>query len=91
LGTQWELWVPYRRDIMIPSPAEVRQIFNDTYNVFYKKWINSDAAYDPAVMLQEARELNQKYEGQKIVNIAELIACIEKERRRQNNVDTVTG
>jgi hypothetical protein len=72
----------------IPSPAEVRQIFNDTYNVFYKKWINPDTPYDTEIMLQEARELNRKYEGQKIVNIAELIVCIENERRELDVVST---
>jgi hypothetical protein len=73
-----------RRGIMIPSPVEVRQIFNDTYNVFYKKWINPGTPYDPAVMMQEAREFNRKYDGQKIVSITELIVCIEEERRKRN-------
>jgi hypothetical protein len=68
---------------MIPSPIEVRQIFNDTYNVFYKKWINPDTVYDPVVMMQEARELDRKYGGQKVVSIAELIVCIEDVRRRE--------
>ncbi len=70
----------------VPDRTEVRQIMNDTYNVFYRKWINPDTPYDPAVMLQEARELDRKYEGQKIVNIAELIVCIEEERRRDTDV-----
>jgi hypothetical protein len=65
----------------IQSPSEVRQIFNDTYNVFYKKWINPDTVYDPDVMMQEARELDRKYNHQSIVSIAELIVCIEDERR----------
>ncbi|MDF2907166.1 MAG: hypothetical protein K0R34_2487 [Herbinix sp.] len=69
----------------IPSHTEVRQIFNDTYNVFYKKWINPDTVYDPAVMMQEARELDRKYNHQDIVNIAALIECIEAERRRESS------
>lgn len=69
-------------DIKIPNQTEVRQIFNETYNVFYRKWINPNTPYDAAVMLQEARELNRKYEGQNIVSIAGLIECIEYERRR---------
>ncbi len=66
---------------MTLSPAEVKQIFHETYNLFYKKWINPDTKYDPELMMQEARELDRKHEGQKIVSIAELIACIENERR----------
>jgi hypothetical protein len=66
----------------IPSPIEVRQIFNDTYNVFYKKWINPNTIYDPAVMMHEARELDRKYGGQRIVSITDLIICIEDVRRR---------
>jgi hypothetical protein len=67
------------------SPSEVRQIFNDTYNVFYKKWINPDTVYDPSVMMQEARELDRKYNHQDIVNIVALIECIEEERRRESS------
>jgi hypothetical protein len=67
----------------IPSPPEVRQIMNDTYNVFYRKWTNPDTVYDPDVMMQEARELDRKYNHQSIVSIAELIICIEEERVRR--------
>lgn len=65
---------------MLPNQTEMKQLFNDTYNVFYRKWINPNIPYDANQMMQEARELGQKYEGQKVVNIAELIACIENER-----------
>jgi hypothetical protein len=70
---------------MITSPNEVRQIFNDAYNVFYKKWINPNTVYDPDAMMREARELDRKYDGQKIVSIADLIICIEDVRRRESN------
>ncbi len=66
---------------MTPSPVEVRQIFNETYNVFYKKWINPNTPFDADKMIQEARSLNQKYNHLDIVNIAALIECIENERR----------
>jgi hypothetical protein len=69
----------------IPTPTEVRQIFNDTYNVFYKKWTNPNTVYDSAVMMQEAHELDRKYDGQKIVSIAELIICIENEVLKRRN------
>lgn len=64
-----------------PSQAEVRQIFHETYNVFYKKWINPDITYDPEAVIQEARELDNKFGHQDIVNITSLIMCIENERR----------
>jgi hypothetical protein len=67
----------------ILSPTEVRQIFNDTYNVFYKKWINPNTVYDPVVMMMEAKELDHKYDGQKIVSITDLIICIEDIRIRR--------
>ena len=70
---------------MTLSPTELRQIFNDTYNVFYKKWINPDTVYDPAVMMEEARELDRKYNHQSIDSIAELIICIEEARRRESS------
>lgn len=66
----------------IPTHEEVRNIFNETYNAFYKKWINPNTQYNPELMLQEARELDRKYNHQKIVSITELIVCIENERRR---------
>lgn len=46
---------------IIPTSLEIKQIFNETYNVFYRKWINTGTIYDPAVMMQEARELDRKY------------------------------
>lgn len=69
-------------DKKIPNQSEVRQIFNETYNVFYKKWINPNTSYDPEQMLQEARELDEKFNHQKVVSMTELIVCIENERRR---------
>jgi hypothetical protein len=70
---------------MIPSPSEVRQIFNETYNVFYKKWINPNTPYDPGLMLQEAHELNQKYDCELCRHmVADLIECIEDEQRRRD-------
>ncbi len=71
---------------MIPSPVKVRQIFNDTYNVFYKKWCNTNTVYNPDLMLHEARELNWKYDCDLCRHItADLIICIENERRMQGD------
>lgn len=70
---------------MIPSPIEVRQIFNEAYNVFYKKWINSNTPFNADQMMQEARELNQKYDCDLCRHmLADLIVCIEDEYRRRD-------
>ena len=67
-----------------PNPAEVRQIFHETYNVFYKKWINPDIPYDPVQMMQEAYALEHKYDCSLCRHmIADLIECIENERRSE--------
>ncbi len=71
----------------MPDQAEVRQIFHETYNVFYKKWINSNIPYDPARAMQEARDLDNKFGHQKIVDILKLIECIENERRSEDEVN----
>lgn len=69
---------------MVLLPADVRQIFNETYNVFYKKWINPNTPYNPDLMLHEARELNHKYDCNLCRNmITDLIVCIEEEWRRR--------
>lgn len=66
----------------IPTQIEVRQIFNEAYNVFYKKWTNSITPHDPDQMLREAHELNRKYECELCRHmIADLIECIENEWR----------
>lgn len=46
----------------IPTHEEVRQIMNEAYNVFYKKWVNPSTQYDPNVMWQEVRAMDQKYD-----------------------------
>jgi hypothetical protein len=50
--------------IKIPSPTEVRQLMNEAYNVFYKKWINPDTVYDPEAMMCEVRNMDKKYDCQ---------------------------
>lgn len=62
----------------IPSHEEVRNIFNETYNVFYKKWRNISAPDDWKIMRQEAIELDRKYPYSLCHQILlELIECIE--------------
>lgn len=70
----------------IPSAIEVRQIFNETYNVFYRKWTNPNTPYNPDIMMQQAHELNQKYDCDLCRHmIADLIVCIEDEWKRRNS------
>lgn len=44
-----------------PSHEKIRQIFNDTYNVFYKKWKSISNLSDWDALMQDAREMNKKY------------------------------
>lgn len=46
---------------MVPGKELVRQIFNDTYNVFYKKWIDISKQEDWDKLMQDVYELNDKY------------------------------
>ncbi len=72
----------------MPSQTEVRQIFHETYNVFYKKWVNPNIPYDPVAMIQEARDLDIKFNHQDIVSIPGLIECIENERRSEDVISS---
>ena len=70
----------------IPSHEEVRNIFNETYNVFYKKWKNISNLDDWKIMRQEAIELDRKYDCELCRHmVADLIECIEEEWRLKNN------
>lgn len=73
---------------MIPDQVQVRQIFNESYNVFYKKWINPNTPFDVDAMMREAHELDKKYNHQDIVNINALIECIEDEWRKRNAISS---
>jgi hypothetical protein len=46
----------------IPSQIEVRQIFSDTYNVFYKKWKDISKPEDWAILMQDMHQIDQKYD-----------------------------
>ncbi|WMJ85469.1 hypothetical protein [Anaerocolumna sp. MB42-C2] len=41
--------------------SQVKDIFNDTYNVFYRKWENASNEEDILKMWEEAKELKNKY------------------------------
>ncbi|HBI73637.1 MAG TPA: hypothetical protein DDY59_10645 [Lachnospiraceae bacterium] len=46
----------------ILSHEEVRNIFNETYNVFYKKWRNISNPDDWPKLMQEMYEIDAKYD-----------------------------
>lgn len=48
----------------IPSPIDVRQLMNEAYNVFYKKWTNPTTVYDPDLIWQEVRDMEKRYDCQ---------------------------
>lgn len=45
----------------IPTQTEVRQIFHDTYNVFYKKWKDISSAEQWVQLMQDMREIDLRY------------------------------
>jgi hypothetical protein len=64
----------------IPSQAEVRLIFNDTYNVFYKKWKDISNPEDWVKIAQDMRDINNRYNCELCKQILlELVKCIEAE------------
>ena len=76
-----------------PTHEEVRQIFNETYNVFYKRWKDISNPADWDRLMQEAHELNQKYPYPLCRRILlELVEIIEDGfKRRNEDVNKVTG
>lgn len=74
----------------ILTPIEIREIWNITYNVFYKKWINPDIVYDPAAMWQEVYEIDRKYDCKMCHEmLMGLVESIDQEIvRRNKNVST---
>lgn len=67
-------------NINIPSQSEVRQIFNDTYNVFYKKWKDISNPDDWVILMQEMRDIDNKYQCDLCRQILlELVKVIENE------------
>ena len=64
--------------LLIPSPEEVRQIFNDTYNIFYKKWKDISTLEQWVDLIQDMSRINQKYNCELCKQILlELVKVIE--------------
>jgi hypothetical protein len=64
----------------IPTQIEVRQIFNDTYNVFYKKWKDISNPDDWVILAQEMKEIDHRYDCDLCRQILlELVKLIEYE------------
>lgn len=68
----------------IPTHEEVRSIFNETYNVFYKKWKDISNQDDWPKLMQEMREIDAKYDCDLCRQILlELVRVIENEFKRK--------
>jgi hypothetical protein len=64
----------------IPSHEEVRQIFNETYNVFYRKWKDISNPDDWPKLMQEMHEIDDKYQCELCSKILlELVVVIQNE------------
>lgn len=78
----------------IPSPTEVKQIFNEAYNIFYRKWHTISDQEQWASLMQEMREIDNRYNCDLCRQILlELVKVIEDEflKRRDTDVNKVTG
>ena len=70
---------------MIPNQEEVRQIFNDTYNIFYKKWKDISSLEQWVNLVQDASRINQKYNCELCKQILlELVKVIEDGFKRRD-------
>lgn len=70
----------------IPSPTEVKQIFNEAYNIFYRKWHTISDPEQWVQLMQEMREIDQKYNCDLCRQILiELVRVIEDEFKRRND------
>lgn len=72
-----------------PNNEVIRNIFNETYNVFYKKWKSISNPADWDRLMQDVRELNQKYPYSLCRKmLLELVEIIEDEFKRRGKDET---
>lgn len=72
-----------------PNHEEIRNIFNETYNVFYTKWKSISNPSDWDRLMQDVRELNQKYPYSLCRKmLLELVEIIEDEFKRRGKDET---
>lgn len=77
-------------DKKIPSPEEVRQIFHETYNIFYKKWHTISDPKQWVQLIQDVREIDRKYNCDLCRQmLIELVVCIESEFLKRR--DAING
>ena len=68
--------------------TQIKDIFNETYNVFYRKWENASCEEDILQMWEEAKEIKNKYNdgfGLCEAILTKLSQIIEKDCKRRNN------
>ena len=75
----------------IPSQEEVKRIFNDTYNVFYRNWKDISDPDQWAQLAQEMHEIDKKYNCDLCRQILlELVKVIEYEFLLKEAVSNVS-
>jgi hypothetical protein len=63
-----------------PDQSEVRQIFNETYNVFYKKWKDISSLEQWVDLMKDMHEIDRRYQcGLCRQILLELVKVIENE------------
>lgn len=68
--------------------VNVKDIFNDAYNLFYLKWKDADSEEDILQMWEEAKEIKNKHNdgfGLCEAILTKLSQLIEKDCKRRNN------
>lgn len=70
----------------IPTHEEVRNIFNETYNVFYRKWHTITDPEQWVQLMQDMREIDKKYNCDLCRQmLIELVRVIEDEFKRRDD------
>lgn len=65
---------------IIPNHEQIKQIFNDTYNVFYRKWKDISSPEQWVQLMQDMREIDAKYNCNLCRQILlELVKVIQEE------------
>jgi hypothetical protein len=70
------------------SVVNVKDIFNDIYNVFYLKWKDVKSEADILQMWEEAKKLRNKHNDKYDLckdNLLKLCNIIEEDYKRRNN------
>ena len=71
-----------------PTPDEVREIFNEVYNKFYRKYKQANTDEEFKLLIREANELDKKYPFDLCHHmLLDLINIIEKDYKERGKAN----